>query len=80
MNTILLSAPALSVLLFVLTLLTIFFGALLFVLEGGQWYKPEEDCGGGPGSCLAIVGQNGGYLREDVSYCADKTHSDYVRR
>ena len=68
-NTIRSAGAALAVLVFVMTLLSIFFAALLFVFEEGVWYSPEDDCGDGSGwgSCGRIYGENGIYLRSDVS-------------
>ena len=81
-ETLILSSAALSVLGFVLAMLTIFFAALFFVFEGGEWYAPTADCGYGIGSCAQIfgktcvvydnrlfispIGENGAYLRKDA--------------
>jgi hypothetical protein len=66
------SAPALSVLVFVLMLMIILFGQLLFLAESGSWYKPDDICGtdpdtGAPATCSALSYVNGTYLRYDVN-------------
>ena len=40
------SSAAITVLLFILALLLVFLGTLVFLAEGGAWYKPEDDCAG----------------------------------
>ena len=40
------SSAAITVLLFILALLLVFLGSLVFLAEGGAWYKPEDDCAG----------------------------------
>jgi hypothetical protein len=71
-KTVVNSAPALSVLVFVLMLMIILFGQLLFLAEGGSWYKPGDICGtdpdtGAPATCSALSHVNGTYLRYDVN-------------
>jgi hypothetical protein len=62
-TTVIKSAPALSVLLFIMALTITLFGAILFLAEEGTWYPPNGDCGEGPGSC-AQYGDKGVYMRE----------------
>jgi len=62
-STVVKSAPALSVLLFIMALVITLFGAILFLAEEGTYYPPDGDCGDGPGSC-AQYGDTGVFMRE----------------
>ena len=42
------SSEAITVLLFILALLLVFLGSLIYLAEGGSWYRPEDDCAGVP--------------------------------
>jgi hypothetical protein len=66
-RTVIQSAPALSVLVFVLLLMIILFGQLLFLAEGGVWYRPEEVCNSDGETCYDLGHVNGTYLRQDVN-------------
>jgi hypothetical protein len=62
-KTVLQSMEAITVLLFVLGLLLVFLGSLMYLAEGGNWYNPNDDCLGEP--CKDAGYPEGGYLRLD---------------
>ena len=64
------SGPALSVLGFIIVLLTIFFGALLYTVEIGVWYSRDalqQYCEDHHSSCnYHLEFENGMFMRTDV--------------
>jgi hypothetical protein len=44
LSTLVQSSEAITVLLFILVLLLVFLGSLVFLAEGGSWYSPNDDC------------------------------------
>jgi hypothetical protein len=55
------SMEAIMVLLFVLSLLLVFLGSLMYLAEGGTWYSPTDTCNGM--NCSTAGFPNGAYLR-----------------
>jgi hypothetical protein len=60
LSTLVQSSQAITVLLFILALLLVFLGSLVYLAEGGRWYAPEEDCAG---SLCADMYPTGEFLR-----------------
>ena len=54
------ASSVLGLLMFMIVLITILFGSLLFLSEGGTWHEPSGDC---DGSSCAILYPEGAYLR-----------------
>jgi hypothetical protein len=55
------SMEAITVLLFVLALLLVFLGSLMYLAEGGTWHKPDDNCDGT--KCADAGWTEGAYLR-----------------
>jgi hypothetical protein len=63
LHTLVQSSEAITVLLFILALLLVFLGSLVFLAEGGAWYRPDDDCNGVQCDAHDPPFPDGAYLR-----------------